>query len=414
MIYPKVKLGEYINILSGFAFKTKDFTDIGVPIIKIKNVTPPAVTLSDLSYVTEEIAEKQKRYILEYNDVVIALTGSHINQMASVVGRIARVKHQEKTLLNQRVGKITSKDSNICNLDYIYYYLSQEKIKIELANKAGGAANQANISPTDVKNLIIPFPDVDTQKRIADILSNYDNLIDNNQKQIQLLEEAAQRLYKEWFIDLHFPGYESANITDGVPEGWRKTTIGEYLSVRSGFAFKSDWWQTEGYPVVKIKDINNNTIDISSLECVSPEKTKAIPEFKLSEGDAVIAMTGATIGKIGIVPNVENLYTNQRVGKIFPKDCIKNPTPFIFCFYSQKSVSEKIFALSSSSSAQPNISGKQLENLDVIANLEVVNLFCKQTISYFDKINCLREQISLLSQARDRLLSKLMSGEIEV
>ena len=150
MNYKEELLGDYINILSGFAFKTKDFVDKGIPIIKIKNISPPCVTLDDLTYVSNEVAEKQKKFILSYDDVLIAMTGSHINQWASVVGRVARVKYSDKTLLNQRVGKITIKDNAEADINYIYYYLSQDKVKIELAAKAGGAANQANISPVHI------------------------------------------------------------------------------------------------------------------------------------------------------------------------------------------------------------------------------------------------------------------------
>ena len=154
MKYEIKELGNYIEVISGFAFKTKDFVEHGIPIIKIKNITPPIVSLDELSYVSNEIAFQQRKFLLSYDDVLIAMTGSHINQMKSVVGRVARVKYYQKTLLNQRVGKIIVKDNAAANIDFIYYYLSQDKIKIELASKAGGAANQANISPTHIKELL--------------------------------------------------------------------------------------------------------------------------------------------------------------------------------------------------------------------------------------------------------------------
>ena len=125
-------------------------------------------------------------------------------------------------------------------------------------------------------------------------------------------------------------------------------------------------------------------------------------------------MTGATIGKIGIIPEIKNLYTNQRVGKIFPNKELTNPTPFVFCFYLQESILKQIVAISSSSSAQPNISGKQLESFEVITNIETINKFCDFTQPLFDKINMLYKQIQLLKQARDYLLPKLISGELEV
>ena len=118
MKYREEKLGDYIDILSGFAFKTKDFANSGVPIIKIKNICPPYVSLDDLTFVSNEVADKQRRFILSFDDILIAMTGSHINQWASVVGRVARVKYHDITLLNQRVGKITVKENVDADLDY--------------------------------------------------------------------------------------------------------------------------------------------------------------------------------------------------------------------------------------------------------------------------------------------------------
>ena len=125
MKYKKELLGSYIDILSGFAFKRSDFVECGIPIIKITNINSPNVTLNDLTYVSRECANKQKKFYLSYNDVLIAMTGSHINQITSVVGRVARVKYHKKTLLNQRVGKITIKKDAQADINYIYYFLTQ-------------------------------------------------------------------------------------------------------------------------------------------------------------------------------------------------------------------------------------------------------------------------------------------------
>lgn len=165
---------------------------------------------------------------------------------------------------------------------------------------------------------------------------------------------------------------------------------------------------------MKIKDISNYTVNVSNLDCVAPERTLKIPELKLQKGDVVIAMTGATIGKIGLVPEMENLYTNQRVGKVFPGKELIKPTPFVFCFYSQKKILDKIMALSSSSSAQPNISGGQLESFEIIANVDMINKFCIIVQPIFEKINVLHKENRCLVQVRDCLLPKVMSGEIEV
>ena len=391
MKYPLEKLGNHIHILSGYAFKSKDFAESGVPVIKIKNVTPPSVSLIDLSYVSHDIANQNAKYILKYDDVLVALTGSHINQMASVVGRIARVKHSEKTVLNQRVAKITVIDENDFDLDYVYYYLSQDSVKIELASKAGGAANQANISPTDIKNLMIPFPSIDIQKRIGSILKSYDNLIENNQKQIKLLEEAAQRLYKEWFVDLRFPGYENTPITDGVPQEWGKRPIGDVIekSYRSKQVMASDYLKEGNIPIIdQSRDfIAGYTNDEETLVCLNRpvivfgDHTRVLKyiQFPFAKG---------ADGTQLILSNCENL-----------------PQSLLYLSLLNVDLSNYHYAR--------HFKYLKAEEI-IIPNVEIATKFDYLVTPIFKKVQILRDQIINAQQARDRLLPKLMSGEIKV
>ena len=121
MKYSTDEFGKYIEVLSGFAFKSKDFSESGIPVIKIKNINPLEVSLDDVSYVPGSFLETHSKYVLDRNDILIAMTGSHINQWASVVGRVARVKYKEKSLLNQRVGKIVVIDTENCDENFVYY-----------------------------------------------------------------------------------------------------------------------------------------------------------------------------------------------------------------------------------------------------------------------------------------------------
>ena len=380
--------------------------DKGIPFVTIANITKTnKFDFTDTMYVPREYYDAlDSKRRPACGDVLYSVVGSF---------GIPVFITDDKEFVFQRHIAILRPDKEKVVPEFLYYTMLSRDFYMKADAVALGAA-QRTVSLTSLRAMEIDLPTIDVQEKIVSILRPYDNLIEFNQKQIKLLEEAAQRLYKEWFVDLRFPGYEDVKIVDGVPEGWKRTTIGEFLGVRSGYAFKSGWWQDSGYPVVKIKDINNNTVDISSLDHVAPEHTSKIPEFKLDKGDIVIAMTGATIGKIGLVPEVDNLYTNQRVGKVFPNAELLIPTPFVFCFYGQKSILEQIIALSSSSSAQPNISGGQLESFEVIANIDIINKFGKNMQPHFDKINDLYKQNRLLTQARDRLLPELINGEIEV
>ena len=386
MRYPTERLGDHIQVLSGFAFKSKDFSDEGIPVIKIKNITPPSVSLIDLSYVPEEIADKNEKFILQYDDVLIALTGSHINQMASVVGRVAKVRYNEKTVLNQRVGKITVNDADDCDLDFVYYYLSQDQVKIELASKAGGAANQANISPTDIKNLLIPFPEIAVQRKISSMLRTYDDLIENNQKQIKLLEEAAQRLYKEWFVDLRFPGYENTPIVDGVPGGWTHAVVTDLLDIKYGKDHKS---------------LPDGDIPVYGSGGIMRKVNKI-----LHSGESVLIPRKGSLNNILLVSG--DFWTIDTMFFSIPKQ--ENVAKYVYLFL----CGVDMYAMNIGA-AVPSMTVKILDGMKLLyPNAEILAQFENIVSSYFSMIDLLRKQIGLLTEARDMLLPKLMNGEIEV
>ena len=412
MKWEKVKLGKYVEILSGFAFKSKDFLNCGVPVIKIKNITQEGVTLEDVSYISKELADKNEKYHLNYNDILIALTGSHINQMSSVVGRIARVKYHEDSLLNQRVGKVFAKDSKLCDIDYVYYFLSQDYIKISLASKAGGAANQANISPNDVKSLTVRWPDIETQHRIADILSAYDDLIENNQKQIKLLKEAAQRLYKEWFVDLRFPGHENTKIVDGVPEGWQIASIADICDTVGGGTPSTkiqSYYEKGDILWVTPTDITRNF----SLALLDTEK-KITPEglknssAKMLPAETILMTSRASVGFFGMCKY--EVCTNQGFISCIPK----RENLQMYLLFNLKSRVEEI-RQKAGGSTYLEISKTVFRELKIILPKdEVLAEYQKNVHDIFDEIYCRTEMIKSLVDMRNRLLPKLMSGEVEV
>ncbi len=401
MSYPTERLGKYIDILSGFAFKSKDFSDSGVPVIKIKNITPPYVSLDDITYVSNDIASQQKKFQVHYDDILIALTGSHINQMASVVGRIAKVKFFDKALLNQRVGKIYTVDAAACNLDYVYYFLSQGKVKIELASKAGGAANQANISPADIKKLQIPFPTKEKQDRIADILLTYDHLIENNQKQIKLLEEAAQRLYKEWFVDLRFPGYETASVVDGVPEGWKEQALSQIADVVMGQSPKSEYYNQsgEGLPFHQGVGSYGNRFVINNTYTTS--------FTRIAKAGSVLFSVRAPVGRLNLTKG--KIVIGRGLAAINHRQGFQS-----FLFYLLKEHFFKDDIIGNGSIFASISKGELLNQKFLIPSSGLVKRFDGIASGLDQKIDALSGQTRLLTEARDRLLPKLMSGDIEV
>ena len=304
------------------------------------------------------------------------------------------------------------KDDKVTN-EFLYYFMLTDYIRKSMINSMTGATGRQRVNKDIFKSLELSLPSVEKQKRIADIFSAYDDLIENNQKQIKLLEEAAMRLYKEWFVKLRFPGYENTKIVDGVPEGWEKCNLGLYAKVKSGYAFKSSWWKHNGVPVIKIKDIQDNTVNLSQLDCVDISNANKAIDFKVVAGDLLIAMTGATTGKIAIVPIADDMLVNQRVGKFFLGENPIAKLPFLYSTL-QEANSHNWALNFANGSAQPNISPTQIESLEILFSERFVSLYNEKMQSYFESIIKLRRLINRAQQARDKLLPKLMSGEIEV
>ena len=396
MKWEKVEIGKISKVISGFAFKSKNFQPFGIPVIKIKNIKDENVLLDESDCVDSAI-EVPIRFHLSKGDILISLTGSHITLPSSVVGRVAKYRHETNSYLNQRAGKFIDIDNEKCHKDYLFYFLLQKETLTKIANKAQGAANQANISPGDVEGVEINLPSLPTQRKIASILSAYDDLIENNLKRIKLLEEKA------------FVSYKLLMNSEKLIEG----KVGDLADVKSGYAFKSRDWSDEGFPVIKIKNIGNNDIDLIGCSFIPENIAEAANKFKLNAGDLLIAMTGATVGKIGMMPKTEtSFYLNQRVGIFKPK--IQNAELFLFCFFNEPSAKNAVESLASGA-AQPNISGSQLESIKLFyPKFETVLEFGNSIKSHFQMIWNLKEQNTKLREARDILLHKLMNGQIEV
>jgi type I restriction enzyme S subunit len=401
MSYPREILGDYIDVLSGFAFKSKDFSDSGVPVIKIKNISPPVVTLEDISYVSESIAFQNPRYILKKGDVLIALTGSHINQIASVVGRVGRVRYNETSVLNQRVGKIINKNDKISCLDYIYYYLSQFDVKVELAQKAGGAANQANISPSDIKDLLFPCPNIEVQRRIAEVLSRYDSLIENYQRQIKLLEEAAQRLYKEWFVDLRFPGHESTPIINGIPVGWQKKKLADFADILMGQSPKSEFYNKEQQGLPFHQGVGSYGYRFVIDDIYSSSLTR------VAEPNSILFSVRAPVGRLNITKN--RIVIGRGIAAINHKQGYQS---YLYYLLKERFFKDNIIG---NGAIFASISKDDLYNLSfLIPRNHLIQRFDELSSNYDKVIMCLDNKIRHLSEARDRLLPKMMNGEIEV
>lgn len=300
----------------------------------------------------------------------------------------------------------------IANPVFFYYYFSlpYNSVKTIVQQCA-----QAGIRGSDLEKIKVPCPHIEIQNQIADVLSAYDDLIDANNRRIELLEQTAQELYKEWFVRFRFPGYENAKFEDGLPKGWELKKIGDIAHVKSGYAFKSEWWVDEGVPVIKIKDIQGNTVDLSDLSHVSVDHAEIAKQFYIDEGDLLIAMTGATIGKMAIVPHSENqMVVNQRVGKFFLGKSPAEKVAFLYITLQQNWVQKLIAMIAGSNAAQPNISPFDLEKIKVVYCEDLVYEYNRRITPFIKQILQLRKQNLNLAAQRDMLLPRLMSGKLEV
>ena len=392
--WKKVKLGEVANIFSGYAFKSHDMNNIcGIPLIKIKNIANFIVSTNCDSYLNKNVdIKKWEKYKLQADDFLIAMTGQ------GSVGRVGKmISFSPLYYVNQRVA-IVRPNTSIINPYFLYKCFATKERENELFNKANGAG-QPNISPSQIGEIEFSIPTINSQNNIATLLYRYDSLIENYQKQIKLLEEAAQRLYKEWFVDLHFPGHENTKIVDGVPEGWEKKRLIDLVDVQYGYAFDGQLFNSngEGMPILRIRNIPDGTTSDYTTEETSES-------FIVHNGDIVVGMDG--IFHINSWSGGD-AYLVQRACSFRPKEeCTRG---FIF-----QAIQEpiKFFEKTLVGATVAHLGKKHIDSIELIvpSNKDLYVPF--QT--GFKQRQSLLSQIRLLTEARDRLLPKLMSSEIAV
>lgn len=385
------KLELHCDVISGYAFSTSDWREEGIPVVKIGNISNGEDILCDeqTQYVDESfLAKLDEKYHISKGDVLISLTGSHINQPNSMVGRTCRSLTDRKYLLNQRAGKVLPFDNT--NKNYLYYLLSTKAVKYDIANRAYGGANQVNVSPKDIKKLKWEFPDLEIQKKIAGVLSTYDELIENNNKRIKLLEQMAENLYKEWFVRFRFPGYENAKFENGIPKGWEYVKLGEYANISTGKCNREDAEEDGIYPLFdRSQEVKRSSVWLKDCEAiiVPGEGTSFIPRYYK--------------GKFNL---------HQRCYCVEPK----NSKTGKFIFYTLM-LNRIYFLYVATGATVPSLRQNNFTNMKIIMpEMELVNKYDDIVSSFIDEINSLKKKNENLIKQRDLLLPRLMSGKLEV
>ena len=285
---------------------------------------------------------------------------------------------------------------NIKEMDFnfLYYYMGQQSIREAMAKTMVGASGRQRVNNAVFNDLQINLPPQNIQLDIATILSRYDSLIENYQKQIKLLEEAAQRLYKEWFVDLHFPGHENTKIVDGVPEGWEKKTLDEYCSVFTG------------------KKNANAAVPLGKYKFFTCGETPLQIDSFIYDGPAIIISgNGSYTGRTTFYEGKFDLYQRTYACTINNND---NKNMIYGLFEIVKCELTAQISGGTHGAAIPYIVMGDVTKFTFTSNDIVLRKFSKIIKSFLDRTICISSQIRLLTEARDRLLPKLMSGEIAV
>ena len=343
------------------------------------------------------------------NDVFLTFTGggSKFEKSDTVIARIEPCLQNGKGFLSKYEKGFGSTEflvfrpvnEEVMSYDFLYYFMGQQTIREAMAKTMVGASGRQRVNNAFFNDLFITLPPLPVQRRIAEVLSRYDALIENYQRQIKLLEESAQRLYKEWFIDLRFPGHQSTPIINNLPQSWQKNKLIELVNVQYGYAFDGSLFNSDkkGMPIVRIRNIPDGyTSDYTTEE--------ASPEYIVRNGDILVGMDG--IFHINSWSGGNALLV-QRACSFRPK--AEELRGFVF-----QAIKEpiKYFEKTLVGSTVAHLGKKHIDSIELLVpnNKELFEPFTR----FFNQRQGLLAQIRNLSEARDRLLPKLMSAEIEV
>ena len=400
------------NITDGKHGDCKPDDNSGYYFISCKDVHDGIVDYSNARQITEEdFVDTHRRTLLEPDDILITNSGT--------IGRMALVKDIPETYRTtfQKSVAIVKPDTSKVIPSFLYYRLMG--CVNDFVNQSNGSA-QKNLLLGTMRSFLVSFPeDKEIQMKISGALERYDDLIENNQKQIKLLEEAAQRLYKEWFVDLRFPGHESVKIVDRLPEGWTKLTLEDVgIRIESGSRPKGgiDSSLKHGIPSIGAENvIGLGQYNYSSEKMIDIDFYFKMKKGKLKNRDILVYKDGAYIGRTSLFqdgfPHSEAA-VNEHVFLVHTKE--ETIQYYLFFTLYQQEYYYKMQNLNKNA-AQPGLNMKSMKSLAIILpKKELIYQFDSVVAPFLKRIFALAKENRLLVESRDRLLPKLITGEIEV
>ncbi len=383
--WKKVKLGELYEVHNGLS-KGRQFFGTGFPFLTFSDVFNNWFLPEQLESLVQTTDKEREACSIKAGDVFITRTSETMDELGMSSVALKDYPNATYNGFTKRLRPITDR----VNPRYIGYYLRTSKFRGQFM-AFSTMTTRASLANNDLLNMEVELPPMEIQHRIATILSRYDSLIENYQKQIKLLEEAAQRLYKEWFVDFHFPGHETTKIVDGVPEGWTPCQLGQLAEFKRG------------------KTITKKDVIDGDIPVVAGGLEPAYYCNKSNTAGRVITISGS---------GANAGFTRMYFEKVWASDCSfvdASVTPFlhfVYCFLkNNKTTIDNL----QKGAAQPHVYAKDINSLSICIPIEsVLKSFEEKVSNYFDTTASLQSQLRLLTEARDRLLPKLTNGEMEI
>lgn len=401
MKWETYKLKQLCSEMVDCVNKTAPTSDVPTPykMLRTSDIRDGKINLENLNCVTKEVYEKwTRRGKLQKGDVIFT--------REAPLGEVGLVREEKNYFLGQRLVLFRA-NNKMCDGRFLMYSLLWHDNKQAIISKGVGST-VAHLRVPECENIEIKVPDLDAQHRIADILSAYDDLIENNQRQIKLLEEAAQRLYEEWFVDLHFPGHENTKIVDGVPEGWQWCKVRDVADINSSALPKN------------YKEDFIDYVDLGSVRCGHIE-TRTRYNLNEAPGRAKRCAKDGDIIWGMVRPNLKAyaLVTNPKETDVFSTgfavlSAKKVPYSYLYCAVTQEEFVGYLVN-ATNGAAYPAVKPVHFEVADILKpDDKVLEQFHSVADSIYRKKEALENQNYNLRESRDLILPKLMSGEVEV
>lgn len=401
------RLGDVITIKHGYAFDGEHIVqeDNGIVLVTPGNFRIGGGFQEEkCKFYSGEIPDG---YVLSSDEIIVTMTD--LSKTIDTLGYSALVPESGNRvyLHNQRIGLVSFK-ANDCFPGYVYFLMRTRPYQRFIANTSTGSTVH-HTSPSKIYDYRFYAPTYEEQREIAERMFAYEKIIKNNQRQIKLLEEAAQRLYKEWFVDLRFPGHENTKITDGVPKGWGKYKFSDITSIMSGGTPKTDvkGFYNGNIPFYTPKDSDDSFFAFDTITHISQSGLDNC-NSQLYPVNTVIITARGTVGKTTIL--AVPMAMNQ---SCYALKCDELNSPY-YLFFSLKN---EVAALKTMSNGGVfnTIIVKTFDSICLIApTQDVLNMFEASVSPIMEQIKTKARQNIILTEARDRLLPKLMSGEIEL